>query len=132
MVGGGDSGPRVLQYEAKGLYSLPVVLPGGEVQLDFARPSGEARLSVWAVPVRTLHQLYGSAAALSLLGLGLVVIKFWPETIRRRPLTAKRIVVYGLCLLVLIFCLGLFGALLSLFIILVSESFAGRKNAVSG
>ena len=74
-------------YTAGGTYSLPVTLPGsdaggpllGEVRLDFARPSGDAQLTLWAVPVSTIYRLYGTAGILAALLVVLVLMRVWPR-----------------------------------------------------
>ena len=74
-------------YTARGTYSLPVTLPGstgggqapGEVRLDFARPSGETQLTLWAVPLSTIYRLYGTAGIFAALVVVLVLSKVWPR-----------------------------------------------------
>ena len=63
---GGDFGGA---YVAKGTYSLPVTLPAGQVRLDFARPSGDAELSITAVPARLIDNAQNTAvlAAISII-----------------------------------------------------------------
>ena len=118
--------PQEMQpYVAKGIYSLPVTLPEGEVRLDFARPSGEAELSIWVVSVSTIRKLYGTLAVMVALILVLGIIKVWPKPETRRPISVKRIIVYIALLVVLTVILGLIGLLVSLFIILLSESRRG-------
>jgi hypothetical protein len=112
-------------YVAKGIYSLPVTLPEGEVRLDFARPSGEAELSIWVVSVSTIRKLYGTLAVMVALILVLGIIKVWPKPETRRPISVKRIIVYIALLVVLTVILGLIGLLVGLFIILLSESRRG-------
>jgi hypothetical protein len=81
-------------YTARGTYSLPVTLPRsasagqapGEVRLDFARPSGQAQLTLWAVPLNTIRKLYGTAAILAALFAVLALVKAWP---RLRGLTGQ-------------------------------------------
>jgi len=112
-------------YVAGGVYSLPVSLPEGEVRLDFARPSGEAELRIWAVPVGTINKLYGSVTITCLLCLLLLTIRVWPQPTRKVPLTAGRVIKYVLLLIVLSAFLGLFGLIISLFVILLNESVKG-------
>jgi hypothetical protein len=118
--------PQEMQpYVAKGIYSLPVTLPEGEVRLDFARPSGEAELSIWVVSVSIIRKLYGTLAVMAALILVLGIIKVWPKPETRRPISVKRIIVYIALLVVLTVISGLIGLLASLFIILLSESRRG-------
>jgi hypothetical protein len=55
-------------------YSMPISLPEGQVQLDFAHPSGEAVVAVWAVPRRLIDSA-SAAAALALAIVALVVAR---------------------------------------------------------
>jgi hypothetical protein len=111
-------------YTAKGVYSLPVTLPEGEVRLDFARPSGEAELSLWAVPLSTIRNLYGTLTVF--VGLFVIVglVKIWPRPEERQPISARRVISYTVLFVAFVLVLGLLGLLISLFIILLGE--AGR------
>jgi hypothetical protein len=51
-------------------YSMPISLPAGGVQLDFAHPSGQAVVALWAVPQRFID----SAMAAVALVLAIIVI----------------------------------------------------------
>jgi len=126
---------EIRPYVARGIYSLPVTLPEGEVRLDFARPAGEAQISLWAVPVSAIHGLYSTLAVIAALFIALGVIKIWPtsfcfaKTKQRRPISVKRIIVYVLLLVVLTLIVGLLGLLISLFIVLLCEA---RRGAFTG
>jgi len=126
---------EIQPYVARDIYSLPVTLPEGEVRLDFARPAGEARLSLWAVPVSAIHSFYSALAVIAALFIVLGVIKIWPssfcfaKTKQRRPISVKRIIVYVLLLVVLTLIVGLLGLLISLFIIFLCEA---RRGAFTG
>ena len=61
------------------------------------------------------------AALILVLG----IIKVWPKPETRRPISVKRLIVYIALLVVLTVILGLIGLLVSLFIILLSESRRG-------
>jgi hypothetical protein len=120
-------------YTAGGTYSLPVMLPGGEVTLDFTRPSGGAELSLWAIPKSTLSNLYGSVIVI--VGLLVIVglVKIWPQSFTWRHLSARRVIGYILLLIVLTLILGLLGLIASLLVILLSEAKRGafvRQPAV--
>ena len=112
-------------YTAKGIYSLPVTLPETEVRLDFARPSGEAELSIWAVPLSTIRNLYGTISIIAGLCVIAGIVKLWPQPENRQPTSAKRVISYALLLVALTLVLGLLGLLISLFIILLSEAKRG-------
>jgi hypothetical protein len=113
---------QVQAYVAKGTYSLPVSLPEGEVRLDFARPGADAKLTLWAVPTRLLHSLYGTAgliaAALVLLGL----IRIWPDSVTPGKMSVKRTVLYIVLIVVLAVLLGLLGIIISVAGILIIEA----------
>ncbi|MHC4509151.1 MAG: hypothetical protein ACYTAO_09355, partial [Planctomycetota bacterium] len=112
-------------YTAKGIYSLPVTLPEGEVRLDFARPSGEAELSLWAVPLSTIHNLYATIAILAALLAIVALVKIWPRPQSRQPTSAKRIIGYGLLSVALSLVLGVSGVLVSLVVIVLCEARRG-------
>ncbi|MHC4116140.1 MAG: hypothetical protein ACYSWO_01405 [Planctomycetota bacterium] len=115
-------------YVAGGTYSLPVMLPAGEVALDFTRPSGGAELSLWAISNSTLSNLFGSliviVGLLAIVGL----IRIWPQSFTWRQLSAKRVVAYILLVTILTLILGLLGLIVSLLIILLSEA---RRGALA-
>ena len=109
------------------------MLPDGEVTLDFTRPSGGARLSLWAIPKSTLSNLYGSLIVI--IGLLVIVglVKIWPRSMTWRQLSAGRIIVYILMLVILTLLLGLLGVIASVLVILLSEAKRGafvRQAAV--
>jgi len=112
-------------YTARGTYSLPVTLPQGEVRLDFARPSGQAQLTLWAVPLSTIRKLYGTAAILAVLLAVLALARTWPRPQSRQPASAKRIIGYGLLLIALSLVLGLLGLFASLLVIVLCEARRG-------
>ncbi|MBN2210195.1 MAG: hypothetical protein JW709_02260 [Sedimentisphaerales bacterium] len=124
----GEAAGVQLHYAAAGMYSLPVTLPEGEVRLDFARPSGGAELSILAVPVKLIHNLYGTATVIVGLLLVLGVIKIWPKQGHKEPLSTRRMVGYIVLLVLLTILAGLLGFLVSVVIILLSEI----KRGVSG
>jgi hypothetical protein len=129
----GAAAANVPLYTARGIYSLPVTLPRstssgqapGEVRLDFARPSGEAELSLWAVPVSTIANLYETIAIVAGLLAIAVLAKIWPQPQNKQPMSAKHVISYALLLVVLTLVLGLLGLLISLFIVLLSEARRG-------
>ena len=112
-------------YIASGTYSLPVTLPAGEVRLDFARSSGGAELSIWAVPAETLDNLYGTAAVVVTVLVIAGLVKIWPRSIKKNPISIRHIIGYILLLILLPLLLGLLGLLISLIVILLSEAKRG-------
>jgi hypothetical protein len=115
----------VLPYVAAGTYSLPVTLPAGAVRLDFARPMGEAELSILAVPVNAIHRLYGSLAVLAVLFVLLAAVKLWPQGGETKPITVKRIILYVVPLVALVVLLGLLGLIVSVLVVLILEAQRG-------
>jgi len=131
VAGTGDS---ILPYVAGGTYSLPVSLPAGGIRLDFARPSGRPRLSVLAVPVTMIQKCCGAAIVLVVMLALLAVIKIWPKTTTRAPLSTKLIILYIVLLAALTILLGLLGLFISILAILIVEaarSSAARTSTVS-
>jgi hypothetical protein len=131
MQGLGTVGEPVVPYVARGTYSLPVSLPAGQVRLDFAHPSGQVRLSIWAVPVRTFHTLYGSLVVLAALAVLLTAVKMWPRLPKRQPLSKKRTILYIVLSVVLVVLLGLLGLFVSLAVIMAIEAARGSSAARS-
>jgi len=121
----GASVANVPFYTARAVYSLPVTLPEGEVRLDFARPSGEAELSLWAVSVSTTCNLYETIAIVAGLLVMAVLVKIWPRPQSKQPMSAKRAIGYALLLVILTLALVLPGLLVSLLVILVCEAKRG-------
>jgi hypothetical protein len=115
----------VQPYVAAGTYSLPVTLPAGAVRLDFARPMGEAELTILAVPINAIHRLYGSLAVLAVLFVLLAAVKLWPQPRETKPITAKRIILYVVPLVALVVLLGLLGVIVSVLIVLILEAQRG-------
>jgi hypothetical protein len=112
-------------YTAQSVYSLPVTLPAGAVRLDFARPAGEANLSLWAVPLSTFRNLYGTSAVIAGLFMLVVFVKIWPRPDKKQPISVKRILAYTLLFVALTLVLWPLGLLASVFIILLSEAKRG-------
>jgi hypothetical protein len=112
-------------YTARRVYSLPVTLPAGEVRLDFARPAGEANLTLWAVPLSTFRNLYGTFAVIAGLFILAVFVKIWPRPDRKQPISAKRIFGYTLLFVALALVFWPLGLLVSFIIILLCEARRG-------
>ena len=108
-------------YVSGNTYSLPVNLPGGEVRLDFAHPSGEVELSILAIPVNRIHTLYGSLVVLAVLVVLCYVIAKWPRMDRREPLTMRRVIGYVALAVLLTLILSGLGLLIAVVIIMISE-----------
>ena len=121
----GDAFAETPLYTASGTYSLPVMLPGGEVTLDFTRPSGGARLSLWAVPKSTVSNLYGSLIVMAGLLVIVALAKIWPQSFTWQRPSVGRVVGYVLMLVVVTLLLGLIGLMLSGLVIVLSEARRG-------
>jgi hypothetical protein len=109
-------------YTAQNVYSLPVSLPeGGGIQLDFARSSGQAQLSIWAVPEKTITNLITTLVIAGLSVLVYVIMKLWPKYAMKRTISKKAIVIYILLFVILTFLLGFLGLIISLLVIFINE-----------
>ena len=122
--------PQAVQaYTAQNVYSLPVSLPSGsEVQLDFARSSGDAELSILAVPDRTISKFVTTLVIAGLSLLIFVILKLWPKYITKRSLSKRAIIIYVVLAVCLLLLFGAIGLLASLLIVLLNE---GRHTVFS-
>jgi len=123
-VGGRHSGSAYggAAYVAGGTYSLPVTLPSGQIRLDFARPMGDAELSIWAIPAESTRKLFAGLVVVIAALAAFALIKVWPESARRRPMSAKRIVICIVVLAALGLLLGILGVLVGLAGIVLIET----------
>ena len=88
-------------YVAAGTFSLPVELPEGEVRLDFARPSGQAEVTIWAIQVSLLHKLCGTGIVLAATVLLVALIKLAQRWAKRATApSTPRLIGYGALLVV--------------------------------
>jgi len=101
------------------------MLPGGEVTLDFTRPSDGARLTLWAVPKSTLSKLYSTIPVVITLFVIVGLVKIWPQSVTWQQPSAKRTAGYILLLAILTLLLGLIGLMLSGLVIALSEARRG-------
>ena len=85
-------------------FSLAVPLPAGDVRLDFARPGGEARVSIWAVPDGLVDAGKGTGVVLGMLA---VVFVPWGLVRRREarvgPVRTRTVVALVVLVAVLVF-----------------------------
>lgn len=112
-------------YTATGTYSLPVMLPDGEVKLDFTTPSGGARISLWAIPKSALSNLYVSLIVIGGLLVIVGLVKIWPQSFTWQQLSARCIIGYAMLLIVPTLLLELLGVIVALSVILLSEAKRG-------
>jgi len=82
-------------------------------------------MRLWAVPQETLDNLYGTAAVVVTVLVIAGLVKIWPRSVTKRPISAWHIVGYILLLAVLTAILGLLGVIVSLLVILFSEARRG-------
>lgn len=109
-------------FTSQNVYSLPISLPvAGEIQLDFARSSGDAELSIWAVPVKTISKLITTLVIIGAFILVAGVIKLWKRFSAKRTLSKREIIVYLLLLVLLSILFGSTGLIISLLIVVLNE-----------
>lgn len=109
-------------YTSQNIYSLPVSLPsGGEIRLDFARPSGQAELSIWAVPQKTITNLVATLVIVVLLAVLIAIMKIWKQFSKKRAIPGKTMIVYAVLFVISTLLFGIFGLIASMLIILVNE-----------
>lgn len=116
---GADAGGE--GYVAGGVYSLPVSLPGGGVRLDFARPSGDAELTIWAVPDRAVA---GTLNTLVVLVISIVVtmaIRIWPRNLKPAAFKIRYAIVYAVLVVGLTIIFGIAGLIAAAMIVTITE-----------
>ena len=77
------------------------------------------------MPTETLDNLYGTAAVVVTVLVIAGLVKIWPRSITKRPISTRHIIGYILLLILLPLLLGLLGLLISLIVILLSEARRG-------
>ena len=82
-IHGGKGYPDTWAAVAGGTYSLPVELPDGQVQLDFASPGGAAKLSITATPENLGKNLWSSAITIIVAALAAGVALLISKRIRK-------------------------------------------------
>ena len=115
-----DAGSKSYNFDTTyggGSYSIAVDLPVSGIQLDFAHPSGDAVLTVWAVSRNLLKKLLGTVSIIVLLILAAAIIRYWPKPKGDNTISVKRMVVYISLFVVCGLVLGLSGLIISLLII---------------
>ena len=129
-AGGGGSG--AYGYVAGGMFSLPVDLPEGEVELHFARPGGDAEVTLWAVRTSVLDGASQSGAVGVLLLVLLIGVRMWRAWSKRITAPPIGYIIGYVAILVVLTALGgLAGIVLAVLLVAVLEvvrhRFAGRK-----
>ncbi|KKK69326.1 hypothetical protein LCGC14_2935160, partial [marine sediment metagenome] len=109
-------------YVPGGTFSLPVALPEGQVRLDFARPSGEATVSVWAVRGSIVRKGMGTGGAFAAILVLMLVVQLVRELRGRKSLSLVGFVLcYVLLGLLLAAIAGMLGAAAAVGIVCVAE-----------
>jgi hypothetical protein len=109
-------------YTSPNIYSLPVTLPAGEIQLDFARSSGDAKLSILAIPIEAITNFSTMIVVMAVLALIFGGVKIWMKYNARKPISVRLTVSYILLCVIMPVILGVLGLVISLIIILIVES----------
>ena len=124
----------MISYVARGTFSLPVGLPElGGVTLDFARPSGDAELSLWAVREDSIDAAWGTFGILVALAVAAVLYRMlarrtgngWPAI----PWAVWGL--YALALLLGTSILGLVGLAAALMAVAVLEWLRRRRRGAA-
>ncbi len=105
---------------ASGTFSLPVELPEGEVQLDFARPGGGAELSIYAIPVALSQGLWTTGEIIFALLVFWLLARRWSRVQRQGGIPPRRLLGYFLGAVILFVIVGSIGliCLIGIFIVL--------------
>ncbi len=105
-------------YNSDGTYSLPVQFStGGGTRLDFAHPSGDAILSIWAVSRSLLNKCLGTVLILLGLAVTAAIVRYWPQSGDGSTISVKRMVIYITLFVVSGIVIGLSGLVISFMII---------------
>ena len=108
---------------ASGTFSLPIDLPEGEFQMDFARPGGDAELGLYAIPKALPSRLWTTGGVvLGVLIFGLFIWR-WTRIQKRMDFSPKRWLGYFCILLGLFVILGWIGLLIAICLFLSNELF---------
>jgi F0F1-type ATP synthase membrane subunit c/vacuolar-type H+-ATPase subunit K len=83
---------------------------------------GDAELSIWAIPSGASRKLYTGLIVIIALLAALALIRNWPESAARQPMSLNRTIIYGVVLVVFALVLGLLGLLISIVTIVLIET----------
>lgn len=114
-------------YVAGGTYSLPVSLPTDGVRLDFARPGGDAQLSIVAIPVGMIRNAKSTAIIAILAAITVVIIKFWPTGFQPATMKTGYVIIYLAVLTALTIIAGIFGLIAAAAFIALCEHKRARR-----
>ena len=115
---------------AKGTFSLPVQLPATGIRLDFARPGGQARLTIWAVRTSAIRDLVRTVALVVVFaGLFFLYTLLLKKGIALAPISLLRVVGYAVLALLLLAILGCLGLVPWLLIVILVEVVCKRSGS---
>ncbi len=119
IIAGADAGGEV--YVAGGVYSLPVSLPGGGLRLDFARPSGDAELTIWAVPDRAVAGTLNTLVVLVISIVAALAIRIWPRNLKPAAFKVRYAIVYAVLVVGLTIIFSIAGLIVAALIVTITE-----------
>ena len=108
-------------YVASGVYSLPVSLPGGGLRLDFARPSGDAELTIWAVPDRAVTGTLNTLIVIVISIVAALAIRMWPREFRPAAFKVRYAIIYAVLAVGLTIIFSVAGLIAAAVIVAISE-----------
>ena len=114
-------------YAASGVYSLPVSLPGGGLRLDFARPSGDARLTIWAVPDSAVASTLNTLIVIVISIVAALAIRIWPRHFKLAAFNGRCVIVYAILLVGLTIIFSVAGFIAAVVIAAISEFSRARR-----
>ncbi|MCD6394623.1 MAG: hypothetical protein J7M40_14105 [Planctomycetes bacterium] len=85
-------------YAAGSVYSLPVSLPGGGLSLDFARPSGDAELTIWAIPDKAVTGTLNTLIVIVISIVAALAIRVWPRNLKPAAFKLPYAIIYAVLL----------------------------------
>jgi len=119
---GGGGGGVAYGYVAGGMFSLPVDLPGGEVELHFARPGGDAEVTLWVVRSSVIDGASQTGIVVVFLVVLLVAIRVWRGWSKRVTTPPVGLIIAYVTLLVILAAVaGLAGAVVTVLLVAVFE-----------
>ena len=108
-------------YAASGVYSLPVSLPGGGPSLDFARPSGDAELTIWAVPDSAVAGALNTLIVIVISIVAALAIRMWPRQLKPAAFKLRYAIVYAVLVVGLTIIFSVAGLIVAALIVTITE-----------
>ena len=129
VSGGGGGGGAPGGYVAAGMMSLPVELPAGGVELHFARPGGDAAVTLWAVRTSMLDGLGRAGGVLLALVVVFIAARLWRHWAARAAVPARgSVIAYVVLLALLLALLGPAGLILAVLLVPSAELIRWRAR----